>query len=877
MSSLILDNVFHSHPISGTFPNDLLLVQGLPPFHISFSISSFSISSTRFTLSSFNAYSRITAFNSLPVGSTGTHWLLILTETNDFYVLSLQRKKSRSNDDDNDNDKFIHNLENTAEPLNEFFQLKVVKHINILEISLKKLNKQSSIDKLLSKKYVNTLSKTFIEVDPSGRFIYISTRPGFIEVLEFLSTKDDIFQMISDNTYPSNGNLLKLPKYTIFEDLQSFWINDDIIINMYSFNNSYVQLITKNIDMSYNLSFYQLIKSGKSWNFKKNKLVHRFDSKPDLIIPFNYFSIFCFNDHHIIYPIPEIDLSYTQIKDDDTISLQLNRLINKLSLNSGLHTSLITYHKLNDKSIILVTSNLDIYLLHLSYNYIPSEYEISINSSIRKRTRSNDVEYSNSIISIEDWSIKQINDSKPEISNHFIQLNETIVNDNTIPSIKIHIPYQFSKTSISDSLIDNNDDVYFAQNSHSSTISIPSFNIDVEHHEILKFFKLNLYIVALVKSQTDIISNTFKEFIKIYDNDICVATYQLEEGINVTNMRQLENFKSFLPEYNDFTNEDVYNLEKLLNNSFLVLSESFNYDDYVDDEDYFKRNRTEILLFIINENKELELKTMSILNYRITCFDQLDNRTFILWGYKMQFNLALEIFKNDVENKLDFKFIITLSKKVPQVENHITITKKLKKKLSILIDPFAGIYLTRIDTSNIVIKPKLLFKWKLISAIDVYSEDFIIFGDYFGNLFTINVNYGEKIPSLEIHSMFNLCNSPITTISSYKNTKIEGNRYKLCTIGTDDGNIYNLIGNYKNNAELTKLTKLNNKMVISQIKENFEYIANPYTIDMMEKDPIKHNIDLFKLRIDHFLKTSLLTDLPLDNYDESKEISIIIN
>ena len=41
---------------------------------------------------------------------------------------------------------------------------------------------------------------------------------------------------------------------------------------------------------------------------------------------------------------------------------------------------------------------------------------------------------------------------------------------------------------------------------------------------------------------------------------------------------------------------------------------------------------------------------------------------------KKPFNLALEVFKNDVENKLDFKFIITFSNKVTQVENHRTIT-----------------------------------------------------------------------------------------------------------------------------------------------------------------------------------------------------------
>ncbi|GMM45760.1 hypothetical protein DAPK24_023350 [Pichia kluyveri] len=121
---------------------------------------------------------------------------------------------------------------------------------------------------------------------------------------------------------------------------------------------------------------------------------------------------------------------------------------------------------------------------------------------------------------------------------------------------------------------------------------------------------------------------------------------------------------------------------------------------------------------------------------------------------KKPFNLALEVFKNDVENKLDFKFIITFSNKVTQ------------KKLNILIDPFAGIYLTRINSSNKLIKLKLLFIWELISAIYVYSEDFIIFGDYFGNLVTINFNYGENILILEIHSMFNFCNDPKTTISS---------------------------------------------------------------------------------------------------------------
>ena len=52
------------------------------------------------------------------------------------------------------------------------------------------------------------------------------------------------------------------------------------------------------------------------------------------------------------------------------------------------------------------------------------------------------------------------------------------------------------------------------------------------------------------------------------------------------------------------------------------------------------------------------------------------------------------------------------------------------------------------------------------------------------------------------------------------NLKVTGINY-VCT---NDGNIYNLIGDFKNDAELTKLTKLNNKMIISQIKENCKFI-----------------------------------------------------
>jgi hypothetical protein len=829
-------------------------------------------------------------------------WLVLLTEVNELIVLAFSEKGPSKKSAERLEYKFV-----------------IIKHFQF-EDTLMKRRRLQSIDYENMKKYI-VVQDCFMSIDQSSRFIYIHSCRGFLTALELLPSKIDLYQQATENRLPrgtqKTPGLLSLQKFKVFETPRNFFIGNNLVIDVQSYADGWLHIITRNINLSYELNFYKVEKkkNGLTMN-QDHTLSISFDDKPNLLIPSKYFSILLFEKSQTVYLRPELDLIFAG-ELGDNFEVGDASLTFKLDFKSGINENFITYTRIDDFTMVLVTESMKTFILRLEFEYKPSPYELYIQQS--KRTRSNAVEYSNSSIVINRWFIKQMSSLTVTDAEKALQLTDAIMQDlqkiavqqkfhvdlssQNLSKVMINIPKDCSKTSIAH-LSTYNGALYYTKSSKFKSEAIsPEFNLVMPKISVKRQTQLGPFTIFLVELPPSLESpmtgsDEGKQRLDIFlSNGKLISSYDFEAENSVTAITPLKEFKPFIPDSNDFLTYEVRGLTDSLKYSFMVITSNSNYDGvgiYDDDEDdgYQQGVVSEVMLFTITEDQQLELASIAILNYKITCIDQIDNRNVILWGPRMQFNMGLQVYRQHREDdnnerethseeedrKLQFKFIITRKQVIDAIGN-ISFTEELKAGYWLLVDKFTGIYITRINlNTNLVVKPKLAFGWKLISAINVFSEDIVIAGDNLGNIFVFNVAYLKKVPRFEILTKFNLQTGSITSIGCYS-PDTESEKVKLCSVGTSEGSISTIqLYADEKSKQLQAYISENLKKQIDMAATKIEKVSTGKIVNFKE---LNHTSELLILssHLQHllderFVKTSLLSDTCLDIYSGKEDLTV---
>lgn len=814
----------------------------------------------------FTTSNKILAFNSISPEGLAIHWILLLTELNELYVLALKYTSST------------------------LIDLLIIKHFKFTDLQLKK---NILLDIENQKKIVN-FQKCFIKVDESSRFIIIHLNRGFIIQLELQPSKKELFKLASLNKQPKEikktNELLKFDKYKVMLDPNSFWISTDIVIDLQIFKSGsvwWILILSRNIKLEYILKFY-LLKKQNSIGFKLFKTITSIKSIPQLIIPLNNFLIHIFSYELIIYGMPNAAL----VNETDNSVLEDSCLIQKLNFTNGLNKFFQTYSIVDQKSILLITSDNEFYKIELEYVYDSGE-----TLNMGKRTRRMNADEIIPTLTIKQWRIVGIkSDVNKILNNHFqiFQFNDKFYSFNKYSQF-------FSFELKGDKMIEN----YIIDSSVNEELPIIDMEIrenqlnfisgDTNHSYFrssnfelitdLEFYKkhitINNFTVILTEFKSSTLSDDVEtlERIDIYSKSgENISSYDLEENIKVLNMFPLKSFKPYMPDGNDFLISEVHNIQSLLENSFIVITSSNNIEDYGNDDDFIHKRRTEILLFLIDKENQLQLKTISVVNAKIESTNLLDDRTLLFWGPYYCLMLSLELYREVEEsNEVQLKFI-KLNEKNFGVSK-ISVSKRLNDKFWLLVDPFLGLNIIRIDPiTRQVFKHRLIFKWNSITSLDVFSEDSIIIGDSLGNVFLININYNNpRLPTCEIFTKFNIKYGFICDISCYNKDSIHGspNKLKYATIGTSEGFIFTI---YIMNSVNKKDLKLQNGQLIKDILFNIES-ASKLSSDMLKAlkcidDDRELFFQLLPLLESRFIKNTILTNQKLDEAENS-EVCVI--
>lgn len=833
----------------------------------------------------FRTTNRIVAFNTVLPAGMQTHWLLVLTEVNELFVLSMNKVSE------------------------QMLDLVVVQHFKFSD-SL--LGKKLAIDHKLRKKIVVS-QKCFISVDETGRFIIIHSCRRFVVVLELKPSKREIFRSASANKIPlivkKNPELASINKYKVFNPPDVYSIEDDMVVGMEIFHSIdandeplwWIASVMRNNKLEYDLSFYKLsTRRGGSLELHKRFLAE--ETYPNLIVPMSKFLILLFDTYHLICSLPGINI----VVDNEQANMMViengvefdetdGYLKQEVTASNGRNKFFKSHTVIDDKTVLLVTSSSEYYKIELDYEYIPYD------STTPLRTRSRDSPEANNLQNTlvwKKWEIKEAHElNSGRIKN--LQVDQIFYTSETnscfcinkhgetaqfLPGEANSLTQTYTapvlKLPVTDLKITDQVNVSFTSGDlQKAFFKSPHFEV-IGKNEIMKeHIFVNSFIVILTEAIVQDLSSSSSHYttekINVYQTDgKCIASYDLEENVTVSCMLPLRNLAIYHSDDNNIHREEVYDLERSLKNSFLVLTSSANGFDYDSDEDFLQRKRTEILLMVIkDESYELELKTISVLRSRIDCAEQISRKAFALWGVGSCFHLALQVYKDEEEGKKsspELKFI-KIREKLDLPINNISIVKELKDGFRLLVDPFFGVYLVRIAVDDSIKGIHELFEWNMITAIDVYSEDMFVAGDILGNIFLLNMDYTQgETPSCELFTCFNCTYGAIGCMSCYRPIagKNKDSLLKLCSVGTSDGAIFSIsVSDSVENPTFMKALKAQNRRTLNKNCFTFEQVAKNITVEKTGSrtvDPLEAYAVSEKLREGEFIKVSLASDNEVD-------------
>lgn len=824
-------------------------------------------------IASFHTSNKILACNTIKPAGLETHWLLILTEVNEFFVLAL---------------KYI------DESALDLIIIKTYKLTNHL------MRKKKEIDYENNFKIVNS-QKCFIKTDETGRFILIHCSKGFVIVLELRPSKHELFYLASINRPPKeikrNPNLVNINEFKIFEKPNCYPLETDMVIDMEITNNGldwWVAVFERSNNLSYSIGYYKMVVREELEYYQSFPSLK---DNPNMIIPMNKFFILIYDSYHTICYYPDFGVDFKLNEDlvtNGTIEYNFYDRYAKQNLNidNGMNKFFVNYTFIDDKNILLTTSTSEYYKIELEYEYIP-------HNRSRKRLR-NYILPGNEIIennlTFTRWEIKKLSNSnglQPDqvfsvpLTNQFLSVNKhSEIAIFTFFFEKYTEPYFLSKSKlnlpITDLQVDKtyklgyNDTpkvTYTSGDLQNTYLKTPKFNLKLNNETMKCFVQFEEFIVVLNESIAFDISTTSSqeifERIDVYNNNgDCVAAYDFEKNIKVIKISPLS-FPSPYPTSEDadkFYKENISEIENNIKLSFLVLTSSDNEEDYNDENDFVDRKRTEIMLFTIDEkSEELKLETISILNAKIDSVEVLNRKKFRLWGFETYFDFGLSLFQSK-DKTAQLKFIKL--NEGSQIIQSVSIIKHLEWKLNLLVDPYFGLYISKYDYDYKLLQTEKFFSCSMITAVDIFSRDFVIVGDILGNIFLLNIVYSDAdVPTCEVLASFNTTYGSIGAISCYKSENYDPVEHNsliaVCTIGTALGAIITLyISNSLENKIVAKELKSQNKNVMSQ-SLSFEQIAKGISINKLDPAKIGQINAYYELEVlleERFPKFTLATD-----------------
>lgn len=243
------------------------------------------------TVASFRTLNRIVAFNTVLPAGLQTHWLVVLTEINELYVLSLSGGSGKTLD------------------------LIVVQHFKLTDSLLRN---KVAVDDAARKKVV-VAQKCFIRVDETGRFIVVHSCRRFVVVLELKPSKKELFRLASINKIPphvrKNPELAAIGKYKVFGTPEVYAVDDDMIIDVEVLHSRDANddpvwslvLLLRNKRLDYELSFYKL-STRQGGGLESQTRLPAGDTYPNLIIPMNKFVMLIYDTYHMIYGCPDMSM-----------------------------------------------------------------------------------------------------------------------------------------------------------------------------------------------------------------------------------------------------------------------------------------------------------------------------------------------------------------------------------------------------------------------------------------------------------------------------------------------------------------------------------------------------------------------------------------
>lgn len=842
-------------------------------------------------IASFHMSNKIIAFNTVKPAGLKTHWLLILTELNEFHVLAL---------------KYLDEYE---------LDLIVIKTFKLYDRLTKGLK---IVDYDLKKRIVNT-EKCFIKVDQLNRFIMIHSSKNYVIVFELNPSKKELFYLASINRPPRevkrNPNLANVKEFRIFEDPQCYRLESGLVINMeLTIDNldCWLAVVSRNHNLDYSLSYYKMpihdqLEYYQSFSSLKDC--------PNLVIPMDKFFIIIYDTYHTICHYPEFDVDFrfnSQLFENNTFETNDYEYYIKqnLNINNGRNKLFKSYTFIDGRKILITTANSEYYIIELDYEFIPYDppkrklrsydlpgdsdlqnilifrkWEIKSMCSENERfgsgLQSDQIFYLKSIPYLHSMEFLSVN-KHSEVATLELKFHEKI-ESKILSESKLNLP--ITKLSIlknDNSNINNNLKSLLTftsgdlQRGHFKT---PNFELNLKNETMKSFIIFpNFYVVLNEAISFDITNESNSKIIQRIDvyrnNGEYTASYDFDDNITVTCLTKYSNPRVFSADSDDILIDTDYSME----NSFLIITSSGNESDYKNDSDFINRMRTEIMLFSIEPNTgDLILKTMSVIGCKLTVIEIINFTKFRIWGSPFYLDFALKL--HDSKSSSQLKITQVGEKQNIEEIDDISIILKLKNDYNIIIDPYYGVFVSH-NKQNFEVEVKELFYWSMITAADVYSEDMIVFGDVFGNIFLLNLDYTQSdFPQAKVFSAFNLSYGSIGAICCYSpKAKNDGSGlYDICTVGTSQGAILtiSIADSLKNKVVLEEMKYQNRAVFLKGM--NFEQVARNIKIkqfDLENCNQLEAYKESEKLLEERYLKVSMITDSD-DEFPDFEDIPLI--
>lgn len=659
-----------------------------------------------------------------------------------------------------------------------------------------------------------------IEVSPSQRFIAIHITKCFVLIFELRPSKSQLFRKASINIKPKqiqkNEQVSSLRAYKVYEDPYVVTIGPMPILFMKLLHTSenlegveitWMAVVVRDMNLRYILKWYMITKVGDlKVDFFKN--MSPMDVKPHLMVQIydNMVAVLCDNREYL-YPEPDFRLT-SEMEGKESIKWYRNYASMDLSLKEGFSPS--CFLTLNKKEILICATNGSIYMLNVKEKKTmktPTDTNISTRL---KHTLSSPGSFANfhkiGNLSIREWNTRLVGHRKVGF-DFLTKLDEEYVLGSTYSSI-IGI---FKPTNLTGSFkllswdkllpvtflsLHNRERIMYAKgNFFGSEMSYEDRKLEIPG-AIIKMVKLldttdlGLLFIVLTESyensDDDIGQTQIQDRILIYDsNFVKLSSYHFKQSSSCFDILPLEGFACTLSKDIESSANLISNLKDQMSNSFLTV---YNYTDDSNVE------KTELLLFHINDGGELKLTTLATVNREANFLLRLNERKCALFGPHCLFWIGIVAYNDPIGIKL------TLSGKSLGLPcTYITDAFNLDEngKEIFVADAFDGLYYVKLlDSEDGIDSVVHLLSGIQITCIDRIGTDGLVVGDFLGNIRLFAINKQRKLSCLcefNLHSGSIGC---ITTIQARSILEALSSQicYPLFIVGTNQGCLIKVYG-----------------------------------------------------------------------------------